>query len=565
MQKKLWFVSALFILGFSSFLPGTLLAYPIHLYGGDEASFTPNTQGLPIVKDTKKYDVIIAGGGIAGLAAAVFLSDRHKSVLLLEKESQLGGLAARGKLNKFSYNRGSAYWPNVTQDLPMILKHVGMGDYKKRYAIYEPIDSYFWNGKLYLEVWHEDTLKALPASFALFKHELIKAADEGLIPPDQPLEEAKNMELDKVTMATWVRNMPNVIRHRSDPESQKIYQRFLMDKTINRQDPMIDVLHFLDLYGHSAVGGTTDQISAFSFANSYISEVEIRFASPIGTGEIAKHMEQILIKRLQDVSVKTHATVIAIANIDNHAEVTYLKDNMLHQAKAKFVVYALQLKFAPKIIANLPEKKTKVINKMGYANYAVHNVFVKGHPYRASYDTWMRLADYSPNDFSDFIIGRWMDPTIKGYEGMRDFKKSPLSNESVLTIYHHLPVSSVNKGNTNQQAIAYSKQAVSRLLAGLNPFLQKTWGTRFEVLDVETSRWPYGMHIATPGFYIHDAKILRIPFGRIFFANNNMGTPTVEEAMFRGHCAANNILYRFNHQFKQESWTACPLEPIVTH
>lgn len=50
---------------------------------------------------------------------------------------------------------------------------------------------------------------------------------------------------------------------------------------------------------------------------------------------------------------------------------------------------------------------------------------VKGHPYRATYDTWTRASDYTEDDFTDVIIGRWMDPKINGYLGMRDFKKDP--------------------------------------------------------------------------------------------------------------------------------------------
>ena len=366
-----------------------------------------------------------------------------------------------------------------------------------------------------------------------------------------------------MTMAEWIRSMPNLISQRHDAESKKIYQRFLKDKSITRKDPMIDVLNFLDLYGHSALGGTTNQISALVFANFYVSEVEVRFASTIGTGEIAKHLEQILNKRQNEISLRTHATVIAIMNYPTYAKVTYLKDHKLYQAKARFVVYAMQLKFAPKIIAHLSEyasEKQRLSTCLNYANYAVHNVFVKGHPYRASYDTWVRAADYSPADFADVILGHWMDPAIKGYQGMRDFKKSPAGDDDVLTIYHHLPESSVSGGYTDQQAIGYAKYAVSRLLSIFNPFLQKTWGSHIEAIDVETSRWPYSIHMARPGFFTTDAKVLRKPFGHIFFAHNNMGTPTVEEALFRGHCAANNILYRLDPKFKQEPWTACPLE-----
>ena len=42
------------------------------------------------------YDVIVAGGGIAGVAAALASARAGAKTLLLEKESALGGLATLG-------------------------------------------------------------------------------------------------------------------------------------------------------------------------------------------------------------------------------------------------------------------------------------------------------------------------------------------------------------------------------------------------------------------------------------------------------------------------------------
>ena len=41
----------------------------------------------------KNYDVIIIGGGHNGLVAASFLAKKHKKVLIIEKNENLGGLA----------------------------------------------------------------------------------------------------------------------------------------------------------------------------------------------------------------------------------------------------------------------------------------------------------------------------------------------------------------------------------------------------------------------------------------------------------------------------------------
>jgi hypothetical protein len=49
----------------------------------------------------KHFDIIVSGGGVAGVAAAVQAAREGKSVLLLEKSQKLGGLATLGLINLF--------------------------------------------------------------------------------------------------------------------------------------------------------------------------------------------------------------------------------------------------------------------------------------------------------------------------------------------------------------------------------------------------------------------------------------------------------------------------------
>ena len=45
---------------------------------------------------SKKYDVIVIGGGVAGVSAALAASRQQKNVALIEKQCFLGGLATSG-------------------------------------------------------------------------------------------------------------------------------------------------------------------------------------------------------------------------------------------------------------------------------------------------------------------------------------------------------------------------------------------------------------------------------------------------------------------------------------
>ena len=53
-----------------------------------------------------EYDVIIVGGGMAGLTAGAFAADAGYSVLICEKENRLGGLINSFDKNGFTFDVG---------------------------------------------------------------------------------------------------------------------------------------------------------------------------------------------------------------------------------------------------------------------------------------------------------------------------------------------------------------------------------------------------------------------------------------------------------------------------
>jgi len=55
-------------------------------------------------------DVIVIGGGIAGVAAALRLKDRGLDPLVLEAESRVGGRMTTDRVNGFVIDRASRCW-----------------------------------------------------------------------------------------------------------------------------------------------------------------------------------------------------------------------------------------------------------------------------------------------------------------------------------------------------------------------------------------------------------------------------------------------------------------------
>ena len=53
-----------------------------------------------------KYDAVVVGGGVAGLAATTYLTRSGKKVLLIEKNSECGGLVNTFVRNGFHFDAG---------------------------------------------------------------------------------------------------------------------------------------------------------------------------------------------------------------------------------------------------------------------------------------------------------------------------------------------------------------------------------------------------------------------------------------------------------------------------
>lgn len=74
----------------------------------------------------ERYDVIIVGSGLAGLTAALELSENHKNVIVLEKENVIGGRTSSwdedGMLVESGFHRHIGYY----KELPRILKKSGV-------------------------------------------------------------------------------------------------------------------------------------------------------------------------------------------------------------------------------------------------------------------------------------------------------------------------------------------------------------------------------------------------------------------------------------------------------
>ncbi|NBK24253.1 MAG: NAD(P)/FAD-dependent oxidoreductase, partial [Spirochaetia bacterium] len=75
--------------------------------------------------ESKHYDVVVVGGGVAGLTAAAYCARSGLSVLLCEKQERMGGLVNSFERDGFVYDQGIRAIENSGIIFPM-LKQLGI-------------------------------------------------------------------------------------------------------------------------------------------------------------------------------------------------------------------------------------------------------------------------------------------------------------------------------------------------------------------------------------------------------------------------------------------------------
>lgn len=77
-------------------------------------------------KHASDADVLVIGGGIAGLGAAIRLKDCGLEPLVLEADSRVGGRMTTDRVNGFVIDRGVTLFGNGFRSMRALVKRLGL-------------------------------------------------------------------------------------------------------------------------------------------------------------------------------------------------------------------------------------------------------------------------------------------------------------------------------------------------------------------------------------------------------------------------------------------------------
>ncbi|MDT3959019.1 NAD(P)/FAD-dependent oxidoreductase [Staphylococcus kloosii] len=438
-------------------------------------------------------DVIIVGGGLAGLSAAWRLKDHD--ILLLESEDRVGGRVMSERRGNYWMNWGGHVYAGKGSATDELLKSVGV----KALPVPGKLSAMQLNGKLLLD----GHVELYPFRVAMSWKDRISMLIAGA----------------KVRGA--VLKYSKIAKRRAHEDyctqQQRIFN-FMNNRTFS--DFTGKLPEDADAIFRPTVSRSTGEPEQIS-AGAGVAYFDMIWNKEDGlTRNIVggpSTLTNTIASRIKD-SVELNAHVQEVVNNDDFVSVKYEKDGKTYTEIARYIIMATPAPITRKVTKNLSPRLNDALSQIKYGPH-VSDSFLTNETEKQVWDDVYAFA--TPKKSFDILI-----------------HNSNLTHS--MHSHRHQGSSFMTFSPANRGRALLDKSEEEILEQYLDDIEEMFPGFRYIVVEAHVQKFPYGSAYVYPG-RADIQPILTEPEGRLYLAGDYLGTFYTETAIQTGFTAAQDI------------------------
>lgn len=434
-------------------------------------------------------EVVIVGGGIAGLAAAYYLDKLDYDVLVLEENKYFGGRTLNGKWNEFTYPKGTEYIGEPEGKMKQLFNQLGV----KAIPVPPPGYALMTQGKIFAK---EKLFSCLndkeKKNYRYMYDELDDFAEKGMN------EEAiygnfkklnRFKKYDDWTVKEWL----------DDEKILKINQ-----KLVDAENRGLFGASNKDLSFLFNVPEMAYNLEEYYDENKYKQDDEDVYTFKNGMAEVI----DALVDKIDDLVKSNSKVTEIIKKSEKKFQVKYIENGSEKSIHTQAIIFACPAPITYKLTKNLVSNSVeKALSKIKYAPYMTLNIYTKTRLWKTA---------WSGTSLDDFFVSI--------YDGIRTQVNLSYNDKSIIGVYI-----APERANDKDFIKMSEDKIVKQTLKDLEKYFP---GIKDQILGYDLQRFEYAFPVFAPGYFdildsLHHDSSLE---GPLFLAGDYMVYPTFDGA-----------------------------------